>query len=435
MYGFKTMNWTFLQRCRHRRLRTQCGWHSAPVTASLVVLLLAATPSSYGKALDAALVQRGRYLALAGDCISCHTREGGAPFAGGLDFHTPFGIIYSANITPDPQTGIGQWSETEFARALRQGIGKHGEQLYPVFPYSYFTKISDADVAALYAFFRVIPAVRNVPPANDMKFPFGDRRLLWGWKRLYFHEGRFVQDKAKSPEWNRGAYLVQGLGHCGACHTPRDHLGGEKTEQFMTGGVYEEYPGRPMDWSAANLTSAGLKAWSLQDLTNYFRLGYSLHAAVHGPIISDVLNSTRNLTLEDEEAIATYLKDIPPNTLEDPPAPSHNVMTVGKNVYSINCSTCHLPTGAGSPITAPPLAGSSVVLTPDPASMINIVLRGPILPNQPPSEAYQHRKWQRMPAFGDKLSDEDAAALLSYVRNAWGNQQTVVTADQVAKQR
>lgn len=434
-YIYTTMTWKFSHRCTHRGLRSQGGWHSVVVVASLVILLLVSTRSSYGKTLDRALVLRGRYLALAGDCISCHTRAAGAPFAGGLAFHTPFGIIYSPNITPDPQTGIGQWSEAEFARALRQGIDKHGKQLYPVFPYSYFTKIGDPDVAALYAFLRAIPAVKYVAPANDMTFPFGERRLLLGWKALYFHEGRFIQDKTKSPQWNRGAYLVQGLGHCGACHTPRDHLGGEKPDQFMSGGVYEEYPGRPVDWSTPNLTSVGLKAWSLQDLTDYLKQGFSLHAAVHGPMISVVMNSTRNLTREDDEAIATYLKDIVPTTQNDPRPPSHSLVTVGENLYSINCSTCHLPTGLGSRITAPPLAGSSVVLSPNPASMINIVLGGPILPDQSPSDEWQRRKWQRMPAFGDKLSDNEVAALVSYVRSAWGNEQGAVTADQVATQR
>lgn len=428
------MTWKFSHRCTHRG-RRQGAWQNVAAAASLVILSLASAPSSYGKTSDAALVQRGRYLALAGDCISCHTRAGGAPFAGGLDFHTPFGVIYSPNITPDSQTGIGQWSEAEFARALRQGVGKHGEQLYPVFPYSYFTKINDADVAALYAFLRAIPAVKYVAPANDMKFPFGERWLLRGWKTMYFRQGRFTPDKAKSPQWNRGAYLVKGLGHCGACHTPRDHLGGEKTDQFMAGGVYEEYPGRPMDWSTVSLTSAGLKAWSLQDLTDYLKLGFSLHAAVHGPMISVVMNSTRNLTREDDEAIATYLKDIVPKKENDPRPPSRGRMTVGKNLYGINCSTCHLPTGLGSSITAPPLAGSSVVLTPSPASMINVVLRGPTLPDEAPSNQWQSRKWQRMPAFGDKLSDEDVAALLTYVRSAWGNRQGPVTADEVAKQR
>lgn len=432
------MTWEFLRRCDRLLVEHRRGTHQVLVAvASLVILLFASTPSSHGETFDAALVLRGRYLALAGDCISCHTRAGGAPFAGGLPFHTPFGLIYSPNITPDPQTGIGQWSEAEFARALRQGLGKHGEQLYPVFPYSYFTKISDSDVAALYAFLRVMPAVKYLAPANDMTFPFGERRLLWGWKSLYFHEGRFIQDKAKSPQWNRGAYLVEGLGHCGACHTPRNTLGGEKADQFMTGGVYQEYPGRPMDWSTPNLTSGGngLKAWSLEDLTNYLKLGYSQHASVHGPMISVVMNSTRNLTREDDEAIATYLKGIASDRQNDPPPPPHGLMTVGENLYSIHCSTCHLPTGLGSPITAPPLVGSSVVLTPNPASMINILLRGPILPDQPPSHEWQSRKWQSMPAFGDKLSDEDVAALLSYVRSAWGNQQGAVTADQVAKQR
>ena len=407
-------------------------------TASLAGLLLAAIPSSPAKALDAALVQRGRYLALAGDCISCHTRADGAPFAGGLAFHTPFGTVYSSNITPDPQTGIGRWSEAEFARALRQGIGRNGEHLYPVFPYPYFTKISDADVSALYAFLRAMPAAHYVAPANEMAFPFGQRRLLGVWKSLFFREGRFIPDKTKFPDWNRGAYLVEGLGHCSACHTPRNYLGGEKAGLLMTGGVYQEsLDDRPIDWSAVNLTSGanGLQAWPLKDLTNYLKLGYSPHASVHGPMISVVMNSTRNLTREDDEAIATYLKALAPNKQNDARQPSDRLMSTGETLYSIHCGTCHLPTGLGSASTAPPLAGSSVVLTPDPASMINIVLRGPVLPDQPPSPEWQNRRWQSMPAFGEKLSDEEAAELLSYVRASWGNKEGAVTEEQVAGQR
>jgi mono/diheme cytochrome c family protein len=417
------------------------GWLSSrhwAAAVSLAGLLSAAIPSSHAAAPDAALVQRGRYLAIAGDCISCHTRAEGAPFAGGLAFHTPFGTVYSSNITPDPQTGIGRWSEAEFARALRQGIGRSGEHLYPVFPYPYFTKISDADVSALYAFLRAMPAAHYVAPANDMTFPFGERPLLGVWKSLFFREGRFIPDKTKSPNWNRGAYLVEGLGHCSACHTPRNQLGGEKAGLFMTGGVYQEsMDDRPIDWSAVNLTSGanGLQAWPLKDVTNYLKLGYSPHASVSGPMISVVLNSTRNLTREDDEAIATYLKALAPNKQDDPRQPSGRLMSTGETLYSIHCGTCHLPTGLGSASTAPPLAGSSVVLTPDPASMINIVLRGPVLPDQPPSPEWQNRHWQSMPEFGEKLSDEEAAALLSYVRASWGNKEGAVTEEQVAEQR
>jgi len=228
------------------------------------------------------------------------------------------------------------------------------------------------------------------------------------------------------------------LGHCSACHTPRNYLGGEKADQFMTGGVYQEsLDDRPIDWSAVNLTSGenGLHAWPLQDLTNYLKLGYSPHASVSGPMISVVMNSTRNLSLEDDEAIASYLKSIAPNRQNDSGAPPDRLKSAGETLYTIHCGTCRLPTGLGSDSTAPPLAGSSVVLTPNPASMINIVLRGPVLPDQPPSPEWQSRKWQSMPAFGEKLSDEDAAALLSYVRNIWSNKAGAVTEDQVAKQR
>jgi mono/diheme cytochrome c family protein len=415
----------------------KCRRDGAAITAGILLLLAFVTPSR-SDALDVEQVRRGRYLAIAGDCASCHTRAEGKPFAGGLAFHTPFGIIHSPNITPDLKTGIGAWSEAEFERALRHGIGRNGEHLYPVFPYPYFTKISDADVSALFAYLRAIPAVSSVAPANDMTFPFGQRALLRVWKSLYFQEGRFSADEAKGGQWNRGAYLVEGLGHCGACHSPRNLLGGEKSDQFMTGGVYQEsLDDRPVDWSAVNLTSGrnGLGAWTLADLTNYLKLGYSPHASVHGPMIGVVMNSTRNLSREDDEAIATYLKSLAPKAQNNYRAPAEGVKSAGETLYSIHCGTCHLPTGLGSESTAPPLAGSSVVLSPNPASMINIVLRGPVLPDQPPSAEWQSRKWQAMPAFGEKLSDEEAAALLTYVRSAWSNQERAVTAEQIAKQR
>jgi mono/diheme cytochrome c family protein len=416
---------------------TKCR-NDGAVVAACILLLLAFLAPSRSDAIDVEQVRRGRYLALAGDCASCHTRADGEPFAGGLAFHTAFGTVYSPNITPDPNTGIGTWSEAQFERALRHGIGRNGEHLYPVFPYSYFTKISDADVSALFAYLRAIPAVNSVAPANDMTFPFGQRALLRVWKSLYFSEGRFDADEAKGMQWNRGAYLVEGLGHCGACHSPRNLLGGEKAAQLMTGGVYQEsLEDRPIDWSAVNLTSGknGLATWPLEDLTNYLKLGYSPHASVHGPMIGVVMNSTRHLSREDDQAIATYLKSLAPNAQNNYRPPAEEVRSAGETLYSIHCGTCHLPTGLGSDSTAPPLAGSSVVLSPNPASMINIVLRGPVLPDQPPSAEWQSRKWQAMPAFGEKLSDEDAAALLTYVRSAWSNQEAAVTAEQIAKQR
>lgn len=436
--GSEAVSGTFSQHWRSQAILRKGRGDLVVLVALAGLMLFAAVLPSRAAVLDAALVRRGRYLAIAGDCVSCHTRAEGKPFAGGLAFHTPFGTVYSPNITPDPQTGIGGWSQLEFDRALRTGVGKDGEHLYPVFPYPYFTKISDEDVAALYAYLRAIPAVKYSAPANDMTFPFGQRALLRIWKSLYFKEGRFSADQTKSVTWNRGAYLVEGLGHCSACHSPRNHLGGEKADELMTGGVYQEsLDDRPIDWSAVNLTSGenGLQSWSLQDLTNYLKLGYSPHASVHGPMISVVMNSTRNLTREDDQAIATYLKASAPNRQNDSRPPPEHLVSIGETLYSIHCGTCHLPTGLGSDSTAPPLAGSSVVLTPNPASMINIVLRGPVLPDQPPSPEWQNRKWQSMPAFGEKLSDEEAAALLSYVRSSWNNKEGAVTAEQIAKQR
>jgi mono/diheme cytochrome c family protein len=408
------------------------------LSAAALAALSCFFESAFAADTPGAVVERGRYLADAGDCVSCHTRVGGAPFSGGLAFSTPFGIIHSTNITPDPQSGIGRWTQTDFERALRQGVGHEGEHLYPVFPYPSFTKTSDADVAALWAFLRSIPPVKYTTPANDVTFPFGQRWLLGVWKRLYFKEGRFVADESKSAEWNRGAYLVEGLGHCGACHSPRNFLGAEDTARAMTGGALkEDTGGRSMAWSAVNLTSSssGLQSWSMEDLTNYLKLGYSPHASVFGPMNSVVMNSTRRLTPADDQAIAAYLKSLAAKK-QDSGTPSGNqIMADGETLYSIHCGTCHLPTGLGSISTGPPLAGSAVVLAADPKSLINVTLGGPELPSPAPSEEWQSRKWQAMPAFSDKLSDDEIAALLSYIRNSWGNKEGAVSADQVSKQR
>jgi nicotinate dehydrogenase subunit B len=215
-------------------------------------------------------VQAGSYLAAAGDCVSCHTRPGGKAFAGGLALDTPFGVIYSANITPDAQTGIGRWSEQQFTRAMREGTGADGRRLYPAFPYGAYTKLSDQDVRALYAYLRSLQPVKDRPPANQLRFPFGFRALLAPWNWLYFTPGRFVAAASRSAQWNRGAYLTEALGHCSACHSPRTMLGGERTALAYTGGEYldevrtEVVDGRitPLEertvrlWSTANLTSA-----------------------------------------------------------------------------------------------------------------------------------------------------------------------------------
>ncbi|HET6629824.1 MAG TPA: cytochrome c [Woeseiaceae bacterium] len=384
------------------------------------------------------LAEKGRYLATAGNCRTCHTHEGGKPFAGGVPFVTPFGTIYSTNITPDPQTGIGGWSAEEFSDALHEGVRADGKHLYPVFPYTAFTKLSDEDTAALFAYVQSLTPVQYVPPENDLGFPYSQRWGLGLWKALYFDEGKFVPNEHKSVEWNRGAYLVEGLGHCGMCHTPRNFMGASDEDLALTGGTYKDkIQGNLLDWSASNLTSSssGLASWSVEDIAGYLKLGFTQRASVFGPMNEVVVNSTRHLSMDDVRAMAVYLKSLPANAQDGDDAADDEVLRAGSLQYDIHCGTCHLPTGLGSESTGPPLVGSPVVLATDPASLINITLYGAQLPERAPSEEWRARSWKVMEPFAQKMSDEDVAALLSYVRSAWGNAAGEVTPEQVAVQR
>lgn len=381
-------------------------------------------------------VERGHYLALVGNCSSCHTRPGGAPFAGGVAFKTPYGLIYSSNITQDPTSGIGGWTLAQFTQALRQGVAPDGTHLYPAFPYTEFTKVSDADVAALYAYVKTIAPVKSQPPDDQLSFPYNQRWALGLWNRMFLEDGRFRSDPARTPQWNRGAYLVDGLGHCGECHTPRGFLSSQNQAQALSGAVYpDNVTGRWLGWSSVNLTPAadGLASWSVPELADYLKQGYSFRAGVFGPMNDVIVNSTRYLTNADAQAIATYLKSLPAivRSSGTPDSPGDEAETL----YSVNCATCHLPTGLGSGDTGPPLAGSPVVQSASPESLIDMTLYGGTVPTTPPSKAWASRKWQQMGAFGDKLSDDDAAALLTYIRAAFGNHSGPVTAAQVAAQR
>jgi mono/diheme cytochrome c family protein len=408
-------------------------WRRAWVALALCFLC---APSFSQQGAQTTALARGQYLARMGNCVSCHSRSGGDAFAGGVAFETPYGRLYSTNITQDPQAGIGSWTLAQFSQALREGVRPDGTHLYPAFPYPEFTKVSDADVAALYAFLKTIPPSKSVAPANELRFPYNQRWALGLWKDLYFTAGRYTPDAAKSAEWNRGAYLVQGLGHCGECHTPRGALGALNTKSALQGAVYRDtLLDRVVDWSSVNLTAAatGLKSWSAQDMADYLRLGLSPRAGVFGPMNEVIMNSTRYLSDRDARAIAVYLKSLPGPASSSSSASGD--LGDGETLYGVHCATCHLPTGLGGSDTGPPLAGSAVVQADDPASLINITLAGELVPKVAPSPQFQSRQWQAMTAFADKLTDEDMAALLTYVRASFGNHGSAVTAAQVAKQR
>jgi mono/diheme cytochrome c family protein len=412
----------------------------ATIVAAVSVALGPFDPASASD-IDASLVQRGRYVATAGNCASCHTRKGGAALAGGVAFETPFGTVYSMNITPDKQTGIGNWTREQFMQSLRRGVRPNGENLYPVFPYTAFTKVSDADANALFAYLKSVPAVRAEVAQNEMRFPFNQRRLLSFWKMTFLDQGVYEPDNTKSAEWNRGAYLVEGLGHCSACHSPRNFLGAEQKDSRMTGGEYvdtvrggEVRGGTSRIWSAPNLTSAksGLGSWTVEDLAAYLGTGRNSFMETFGPMNEVIMNSTRHLSEADTHAMAVYLKSLPANDTDTRPAASAQTLQAGATLYDLHCGTCHLPSGLGAQNedSGARLAGSPEVQASNPAALINIILYGPE-PPQPPLPG----RWKPMEGFGDKLTDEEVAALTSYVRNAWGNAGGEVNANQVAKQR
>jgi mono/diheme cytochrome c family protein len=377
----------------------------------------------------AELVARGEYLARAGNCASCHTAPGGAFMAGGLAFETPFGVVHATNITPDPATGIGDWSGRDFLNALRHGRRPDGDHLYPAFPYTAYTKVSNADAAALWAYLRSIPPVEQPNPDNEMTFPFGFRPLLAGWKFLFHEPGAFEPDPAQDADWNRGAYLVEALGHCSACHSPRNLLGGESRSAAYAGGEYlDAVPGGAYQpWSAPNLTSSerGLGLWSHQDLSDYLKTARNSFLESFGPMNEVIMNSTRHLSVADVDAMATYLKSLP--AVDEPAGaePDAQVMGRGRTVYNLHCGTCHLPTGLGDPEMGPQLdRGSLVVQDSNPASMLNAT-----------PEALSPRWRHPMDEFQWLLDDEEIAAVATFVRHSWGNDAGAVTPEQVARQR
>ncbi|WPB58746.1 cytochrome c [Xylophilus sp. GOD-11R] len=391
-------------------------------------------------------VLRGQYLAQAGDCISCHTRPQGAPFAGGLPMQTPFGTIVSTNITPDPDQGIGAYTVEDFGRALRKGRARDGHYLYPAMPYTNFARLSDEDVASLYAYFKqgVAPA-RQDNPETALKWPYRMRWLMAGWNLLYLDGAPYAADSAQSAEWNRGAYLVQGLGHCSACHTPRGFTGAEKAasekggDVFLSGALVDGWYAQPLRASAL----PGLATWSRDDIVDYLRTGRNPHTAAFGPMAEVVANSTQHMSREDLAAMASYLQAIPPAkgasaTAPAAPAPDATAAALhdgqvperGAMVYLNNCAACHRSDGQGAARTFPALARSSAVAAADPTSLIRIVLRGSAMPHTTDSPAAL-----AMPGFGWRLQDADVADLLSFVRKSWGNAAGAVQPAQVATVR
>ncbi|NIE75995.1 c-type cytochrome [Pantoea sp. Ap-967] len=403
----------------------------------IATLLLGASTTAHA---DDALVSKGEYLARAGDCVACHTAKGGQPFAGGLPMETPIGTLYSTNITPDA-SGIGQYSFAEFDQAVRKGIARDGSTLYPAMPYPSYARVSDEDMQALYAYFmQGVQPVAQPNKASDIPWPLSMRWPLSIWRGLFSPEAKAWQPQAGAdPVVSRGAYLVEGLGHCGACHTPRALTMQEKAlnpqdgAQFLAGSA-------PLEgWIAKSLRGDhkdGLGSWSEAQLVQFLKTGRSDRSAVFGGMSDVVEHSLQHLNDADLTAIARYLKTLPPSNPDDKPHAYDQQVAdalwrgddskAGASVYVDNCAACHRTDGHGYTRVFPALAGNPVVQTADATSLIHVVLAGGTVPatHSAPSNF-------TMPAFGWRLSDQEVADVVNFIRTSWGNQGSAVSASDV----
>jgi alcohol dehydrogenase (quinone), cytochrome c subunit len=406
-------------------------------------IVLAAWSGASRSASDDALIQRGAYLAKAGDCAACHTAPHGKPFAGGLPMQTPMGAIYTTNITPDPDTGIGRYTEAEFIRALREGVAKDGHNLYPAMPYPSYAKVNDDDARALYAYF-----MHGVTPVNqqnrvaDISWPMNMRWPLKIWNAFFLDKAVYQNKADKDVAWNRGAYLVQGLGHCGSCHTPRGVAFQEKALD-ESGGLY--LTGAALDgWFASNLTgehNVGLGRWSETDVAQFLKAGANAHASAFGSMTSVINISTQGMTDADIAAMARYLKSLPPVGGNGAPAYAYDAKATkvslqhpaddaGARVYTAYCMHCHGVDGRGFAPMLAPLAGNSNVLERDPSSLINVMLNGTadlVIDGIPAPYP--------MPRYAQSLDDQQIADVLTFIRAGWNNNAAAISASDVAAMR
>jgi mono/diheme cytochrome c family protein len=371
------------------------------------------------QSFDASTIRRGADLAAIGGCATCHTAPGGESLAGGLAIPTPFGTIYSTNITPDPATGIGRWSRAAFQRAMRDGVDREGRHLYPAFPYDHFTLVTDADNSALYAFLMTRQPVQARPPANQLPFPLNIRMLIAGWKLLFFQRGPYARDAAHDDQWNRGAYLANGLGHCGACHTPRNELGAEISAQDLSGGDTEGWHAY-----AINSESAAREPWDAQALLTFFRKGWhDQHGDAHGPM-APVTRNLASVPDADIRALADYIawKMTKPRRPDKPSGgpesealaeihASAETNTTGAAIYSAACESCHDGTRP-LPFGGVKLALSTAVTGESATNLINVVLDG----LHPPAGT----TGAIMPAFASSLTDGELESLVAYIRSNFG---------------
>ncbi len=396
-------------------------------------------------ASDPKLIARGEYLAKVGDCAACHDAADHTPLGGGMAVNSPFGPIYASNITPDPVYGIGRYTLKEFSDAIRYGKRRDGKRLYPAMPYASFAHMTDDDVTALYAYAMhgLKPAAKRAPETH-LPFPFNQRWGMLFWNFAFGNHDEYAPDPKQSAQWNRGAYIVQGLGHCGACHTPRgpayNELGySEKSPLYLTGGANDH-------WLAPNLTGdpgSGLGRWSQQDIVDFLRTGHGAGAIAFGAMAPAIEESTQYMTNGDLNAIAVYLKSLPPqhtygsydNNAHARVQTERSLKTgekelPGAGVYLSFCARCHQADGSGQPGKAAALAGNPAVLSDDPTSVMRIVIEGSKSPATETGPAVQ-----KMPGFHDQLTSSQIADVVTFIRGTWGNHARPVSDRQVERLR
>jgi mono/diheme cytochrome c family protein len=391
-------------------------------------MIPSASPAAYAPTPEN--IARGAYLAKAGDCMACHTPRGGAAYAGGRALDTPFGKLVAPNITPDRETGIGAWSADDFWNALHNGKSRDGRLLYPAFPYTNYTKVTRSDSDALFAYMQSVPPQKRVSEPHSLRFPYNQQITLAGWRLLYFKPAVYAEVPTQPAEWNRGAYLVEGLGHCAACHSSRNTLGA--IEGGLSGGLIPT-----IGWYAPSLTSdmeAGLGGWEVPHIVQLLKTGVSERATVFGPMAEVVAKSLQHMSDQDVGAMAVYLKSVPPTRSEksDPvTGPKvEQMIEQGKKLYETHCIDCHGADGKGLPPAYPPLAGNRAITMEEAVNPIRIVLNGGFAPGT----AGNPRPYG-MPPYTHLMDDNEVAAVVSYIRNSWGNRAPPVSSGDVNRYR
>jgi mono/diheme cytochrome c family protein len=379
----------------------------------------------YGDRQNFELIQRGRYLVTLGDCTACHSdpTRNDSPFGGGHPVPTPFGTLIAPNITPDPDTGIGNWTAQQFDDAVRRGRLPDGKRLYPAMPFPYFARMSAADTGAIWAYLNTVKPVRHAVVSDQLPFPLSIRLSMIFWDWLYYRPGEWRPRPDKSAAWNRGSYIVEGPGHCGACHTPKSFLGGDEHSHELQGYSLQ-------GWFAPDLTSdpaRGLAAWTADDIVQYLRTGHNRFDAASGPMAEEVKDSSSGMSGPDLAAIATYLKDQESTSRRSTPlAADDPVMVAGAAIYRDVCSGCHKIDGSGVPYLIPDLAGSAAVASREPTTVLQVILHGAasVATRQEPTGP-------QMPSYAWQLDDAQVAAVATYVRNSWGHAAGAVPASAV----